>query len=97
MDEFMAFSHTFCRVVLSSGAPEGSGSQPLHESFRSLFNYSAGSHAGDGNGGPKGQKSPVYCKSRGVVLSESQAGAERCAAEGSGSTEEIETKFLCYG
>lgn len=32
MDEFVAFSHSFWRFVLSIGPPERSGSQSFHES-----------------------------------------------------------------
>ncbi len=32
MDEFVAFSHSFWRFVLSIGPPEHSGSQSFHES-----------------------------------------------------------------
>lgn len=74
MDEFVAFSHSFWRFVLSIGPPERSGSQYFHESSVHCSIIQSGSTlemamtGREGGEMDAGQKPPVYSKSHVVDI-----------------------------
>lgn len=96
MDEFVAFSHSFWRFVLSIGTPERSGSQSFHESsvqcsiIQSASTLEMATTGWEAREMDAGERPLVYCRSDVVDVLVSQVGLRTAQVSGQDAWQELE-------